>query len=230
MDYAAENALLDHDIIWDGTASGGGSNGVYAIRRLSAKPFRTTFGNIRISDIVPLFVADRVKRQQRASAAGGQHPAPPEMNGDWLLDWLTDDVLKAYNAGQGYTNNVPFKLAHAPKFSDGIITPATVHFSGNMVCLLGPHGGSHLDQFAAIAVDNDLCHTIGMQTGGYSNTWEWAEEVAFPTTGEPVIGFMWSVGQTIRPNGEILEGNPAAIAEEIPLTHENFAMSSRFAA
>ena len=33
---------------------------------------------------------------------------------------------------------------------------------------------------------------------------------------------MWSIGHTVRPNGEILEGNPAPVDEWIPLTAENF--------
>jgi hypothetical protein len=32
---------------------------------------------------------------------------------------------------------------------------------------------------------------------------------------------MYSIGHSIRPNGEILEGNPAAVDEWIPLTAEN---------
>ena len=92
-----------------------------------------------------------------------------------------------------------------------------------MVCLFGPYGGSHLDQFAAIVVDNDLCRAIGMPTGGYSNTWEWSEVVRFPISKQPVVEFMWSIGHTIRPNGEVLEGNPAAVHEWIPVTSTNYA-------
>ena len=33
---------------------------------------------------------------------------------------------------------------------------------------------------------------------------------------------MWSIGHTIRPNGEILEGNPALPDEYIPITRENY--------
>jgi hypothetical protein len=91
-----------------------------------------------------------------------------------------------------------------------------------MVVWLSPYGGSHLDQFASIVVDNDLGHTIGMPAGGYSNTWEWEEVLRFPTSGEPVMRFMWSIGHTIRPNGEILEGNPAQVADFIPVTWDNY--------
>ncbi len=223
MEYARDNDLLDHDIVWDGTRSGGGSLGPYAIQRFSPKPFKTTFGNLRISDVIPEFIAERVDSYSAREPMLDAGTSETIDDGTWLIDWLTDDVQKAFDAGQEYTNNVPFKLAHAAKYSDGIIQPADVHFRGNMVCLMGPNGGSHLDQFYAIVTDNDLCTTIGMQTGGYSNTWEWDEEVRFPTTGEPVIRFMWNIGHTISPGGRIVEGDPSAIGDYIPLSRENFA-------
>jgi hypothetical protein len=91
-----------------------------------------------------------------------------------------------------------------------------------MVCFFGPYGGSHLDQFASIVIDNHLAYTLGMPCGGYSNTWEWEEVLSFPTS-KPVVQFMWSIGHTIRPNGEVLEGNPAQVDEHIPLTRENYS-------
>lgn len=221
-EYAAENNLLDHDIIWDGTKSGGGSLGAYAIQRLSPKPFKTTFGNMRISDVIPAFIAGKVEAYEERQILDSGVPETMD-DGTWLIEWLTDDVQKAYDAGQEYTNNVPFKVAHAPKHSDGILQPAEVHFRGNMVCLFGPDGGSHLDQFSTIVIDNDLCHAIGMQTGGYSNTWEWSEDVTYPGNGRPVIGFMWNIGHTIGPRGQIVEGNPAEIDENIPLSRQNFS-------
>ena len=39
---------------------------------------------------------------------------------------------------------------------------------------------------------------------------------------EPVVAYMWSIGHTIRPNGEVLEGNPADVDESVPQTRENF--------
>ena len=222
LDYASENGLLDHDIVWDGTRSGGGSLGAYAIQRLSPEPFKTTFGNLRISDVIPAFIAERVDRFEAKEAMLDSGTPETIDDGTWLIDWLTNDVQKAYDAGQEYTNNVPFKLAHAPKHSDGVLHPAETHFRGSMVCLMGPNGGSHLDQFYEIVTDNGLCKTIGMTTGGYSNTWEWEAEVVYPTTGEPAIGFMWNIGHTISPAGKIVEGDPAEIGEFIPLTRENF--------
>jgi hypothetical protein len=73
----------------------------------------------------------------------------------------------------------------------------------------------------SIIVDNDLGPVVGMPPGGYSNTWEWEEILTLPGTDRPLVGFMYSIGHSIRPNGEILEGNPAAVDEWIPLTAEN---------
>lgn len=221
MEYAAEHKLLDHAIIFDGTRSRGGSKGAYLIQRLSSKPLKTTFGNLRLSDITPAFIKKKqLQYQQRKILDSGVTETIDD--GTWLMAWLEDDVTKGILAGQSYSNNVPFKLAHLPKYSDGILNPAEVHFRGPLVCLFSPYGGSHLDQFASIVIDNKLGHTMGMSTGGYSNTWEWKEDLVFPLSKKPVVRYMWSIGHTIRPNGEILEGNPAEVDEYIPITRDNY--------
>jgi hypothetical protein len=221
VNYASENQWLDAPIIWDGTRSRGGSKGAYAIQRLSPKSFKTTFGNVRISDITESFIQGRrVAYKKRKILDSGVKETVDD--GTWLMDWLENDVTQAIEEGKDYSNNVPFKLAHLPKDSDGVLSPAEIHFRGPMVCLFSPHGGSHLDQFAAMVVDNNLAYTIGMPCGGYSNTWEWEETLKFPKSQKPVAEFMWSMGHTIRPNGEILEGNPADVDEYIPITRENY--------
>ena len=221
MAHAEKNGFLEHDLIWDGTRSGGGSRGAYAVQRIQPRPFKTTFGNLRLSDVTEPFIArTRERFKQRQVTDSGVNETMD--GGRWLLDWLEDDVMKGLRAGQEYSNNVPFKLAHLPKWSDGIVRPAKVHFRGRLVCLLGPYGGSHLDQFAAIVIDNGLGHTIGMPAGGYSNTWEWDETLVFPSSGKPVIGFMYNIGHTIRPNGSILEGEAAAVAEPLAQTRDNY--------
>ena len=221
VDYAEENDLLDHDIVFDATRSRGGSNGAYAVQRLSPHPFKTTFGNLKLSDVTKPFIEgqrDRFERRQKEN-----RPKIPGIDdGTWLMEWLDTDVAKGLEAGQAYSNDVPFKLAHLPKHSDGIIHPAETHFRGRLVVLLGPHGGSHLDQFASIVADNDLGVLVGMPAGGYSNTWEWEEVLKFPGSDKPLVRYMWSIGHTIRPNGQVLEGNAADVDELIPLTRENF--------
>ena len=220
IELAEKNGYLGYDLIWDGTRSRGGGRGAYAIQRLSPKPFKTTFGNLRLSDTTLPFIES--KRRQFARRRLSDGTAETIDDGSWLMEWLEGDVIKGLEAGQAYSNTVPFKTAHAPEWSDGVLRPAAKHFRGRMVCLLGPYGGSHLDQFAAIVADNDLCLTVGMPTGGYSNTWEWEEVVRFPISGRPVVEFMWSIGHTIRPNGQVLEGNPAAMDEYIPRTRESY--------
>ena len=220
--HAEKEELLDFAIIFDATKARGGSKGAYAIQRLFSKPFKTTFGNLKISDVIPVFVDRREIRYKRRMAMLDGGVSETADDGSWLTNWLVNDVREAYERKMTYTNSVPFKLAHAPKDSDGVLRPARKHFKGAMVVLLSPHGGSHLDQFAAIVKDNSLAPIIGMPAGGYSNTWEWTEELYMPDSEDRLLSYMWSIGHTIRPNGEILEGNPAIPDEYIPLTRENY--------
>ena len=218
--YAKKKRLLDHDIVIDATRSGGGGRGAYLVQALTPKPFKITFGNLRLSDVTAEFIRDRREQFDRGEEF---NDGEPETVGDprWLVEWLEGDVAAGLAAGQTYSNNVPFKLAHAPEWSDGILRPHDTHFTGRMVCWYSPYGGSHLDQFSSITCDNELCSAIGMPTGGYSNTWEWEEVLTFPISGKPVVTFMWNIGQTIRPNGEVLEGNPPKVNEYLPLTADN---------
>lgn len=219
---AGQEGWLDHALIIDVTRSRGGSLGSYALQRLQPRAFKTAFGTLRLSDVTEPFIA--VKRAELALRAPLAADSRETIDsGAWLLDWLENDVIAGLVRGDLKTAPVPFKLAHAPKDSDGVLEPAPLHFSGPLVVISGPSGGAHLDQFNSIVADNDLGAIIGMPAGGYSNTWEWEEELVFPGTSRPVVGFMWSIGQTIRPNGEILEGNPATPDVWEPLTANGFA-------
>ncbi len=219
---AEQEGWLDDALIVDVTRSRGGSLGPYALQRLQPRAFKTTFGTLRLSDVIEPFIT--VKRAELDARALLEGSSPETIDdGTWLLDWLQNDVIAGLARGDTTTVPVPFKLAHAPKDSNGVLEPAPLHFTGPLVVISGPHGGSHLDQFNSIVADNDLGPIIGMPAGGYSNTWEWEEELAFPGTDQPVIGFMWSIGHTIRPNGEILEGNPAVPDVWEPLTAAGFA-------
>jgi len=220
MEVAQERGLLDRAVIFDATRSGGGSLGAYAVQRLQPRPFRTTFGTLQISDVIEPFVAERRAAFENRRVYDGDGPETVD-DGTWLMDWLENEVLQDLADGKEVTEPVPFKLAHAPKDSDGILQPAPVHFRGPFLVFSGPDGGSHLDQFMSIVVDNELGPVFGMEAGGYSNTWEWEEVLHYPGTDQPVAGFMWNIGHTIRPNGEILEGNPASVTHRLPLTAEN---------
>ncbi len=220
VEYAAAQDLLDRTLVMDVTRSRGGSLGPYAMQRLQPRPFKTTFGNLRLSDVIRPFIDEK---RAEAAEQGAMDSGVPEVidDGTWLLDWLEVDVEPALARGDDYSNAVPFKSAHAPRDSDGILDPAPTHFRGPIAIISGPSGGSHLDQFVSIVSDNRLGPVVGMPPGGYSNTWEWEETLTFQPGGQPVVGFMWNIGHTLRPNGEILEGNPVEVDEWIPLTAAN---------
>jgi len=77
------------------------------------------------------------------------------------------------------------------------------------------------NQFMATVLDNEPAAIIGVSAGGDSNTCEWEEVLRYPWAHQPVGGFMWSIGHTIRPNGEVMEGNPADVTYPLPLPSEN---------
>jgi len=219
---ARAEGFLDHALVFDATRSGGGSLGAYAVQHIQPRPFKTTFGTLRISDVIQPFIDEKEEEFQEERVFDGGGPETVD-DGSWLMDWIRTDLTEALARGDSVTVPVPFKNAHAPKDSDGILEPGPVHFRGPLVVFSGPNGGSHLDQFMSIVADNELGHIIGMPAGGYSNSWEWEEVLTYPGTEQPVLGFMWSIGHTIRPNGEVLEGNPAQLHEWLPLTAENGA-------
>jgi hypothetical protein len=220
MEMAEARDLLDYTMIVDVTRSGGGSRGAYAVQRLQSRPFKTTFGNLRLSEVIEPWVLERQESFGSTVFTDGETPELID-DGSWLMEWLEMDVLPALERGDEYTNDVPFKSAHAPRDSDGVLSPAPVHFRGPFAVISGPDGGSHLDQFIHQVVDNGLGPVVGMQPGGYSNTWEWEEVVTLTGSDRPLVRFMWNIGHTITPGGEIAEGNPAVIDVEVPLGADN---------
>ena len=220
VEYAEEEQILDWDIVIDVTYSRGGSWGAYVIQRLIDRPFRTTFGNVRLSDLGRQRIENYASRDPRTDE--------PDIFGlnlsrSWLYDWARSDATEAIERGDEYTAPVPFKLAHLPKDSDGVLHPAPVHFSGEIAIINAwTFGGSHLDQVMAMFVDNELATFVGVPTGGFSNTWEGEEDLYFPGTSQPVVRFIWTIGHTLRPNGEVLEGNPAQPDSYIPITRKNY--------
>ena len=220
VQYADRNDVLDYDMIIDVTWSGGGYWGAYAIQRLVDQPFRTTFGNVRLSDLGK----ERIEREATRRVRSGERDLEGlNRSGSWLIDWARTDGREAVRRGDEYTLPTPFKLAHLPKDSDGFLQPAPVHFSGRTIIINArTWGGSHLDQFVAMFVDNDLATFVGVPTGGYSNTWEEEEILYYPGTTRPVVEFQWTIGHTLRPNGEVLEGNPAQPDIHSPITRENY--------
>lgn len=208
MALCQARGLLNHGVIFDATRSRGGNYGGYLLQRLASRPFRINFGDLRLSDAISSVLADVLAEDAADLAKGDRTPAQIAAMG-WRRDWLQGDVTRALiEGGADTTVPVPFKCAHQPSVGDGIIHPETPHFRGPVACLTMPFAGSHIDQFVAQLHDNNLCHQIGLPLGGYSKTWVGTEVIRLPD-GRPLARFGWSCGNTLRPNGEVLESNPA---------------------
>ena len=230
MTYARTSRRLDYAVVYDLTRGGGGDFEEYTLQRLQSRPFKVMFGNLRISDITPPLV-QRLREEAVTAVAQDTGTTRPLLardimlrdSGRYLINWLDGDVAAAIRAKQAYTNNVQFKSQFLPTTSDGYLYRAKEHFTGPMALLTAPSACSGADQFAAMFIDNDLGLSVGMPQGGCSNTWEWEETLTFPISGKPVAMFSWSVGHSIRPTGEVLEGNSAQPRLSVPLTRDNYA-------
>lgn len=219
MQFCAACDLLDHALIFDATRSRGGDYGGYLLQRLASRPFRINFGDLRLSDAIPGVIVDVLAEDEAALKAGDRTPAQIAAMG-WRRDWLLGGVTRALSDGLETTVPVPFKCAHQPAMGDGILHPAALHFRGPIVCLTMPFAGSHIDQVVAQLRDNKLCYQIGMPLGGYSKTWVGTEVIRLPN-GRPLARFGWSCGNTLRPNGEVLESNPAIPHVSLPPSRAN---------
>ncbi|WP_374832059.1 hypothetical protein [Paenochrobactrum pullorum] len=220
MAYAQTHQHLGHNIIYDATRSRGGDFGGYLLQHLSSQPIRINFGDLRLSDAIEAVIATVLGEDDAAIAEGNLNLA--QLNAcRWRRDWLLGTVLNDLKAGKAKTAAIPFKCAHQPESGSGILPPAPVHFTGKIVMLTVPYAGSHIDQVAAQLCDNKMCHHIGMPLGGFSKTWTHEEVLTFPRTGQKIASFAWSCGNTIRPNGEVLESNPAMPDAYFPITRGN---------
>jgi hypothetical protein len=197
----------DYNVIVDAVDSTGGSHSQLLVRLLAHEPFKTTKGNIRLG----LHWFPSLKRELLDDAS------------DDLREWLNGPATNQWAEGAEYTTAVPFKCRFFNHTKQGIMTPQKYGVQGRVALLLGPSGGSNLDHFAATMLDNNIADfSVGIATGGHSNTWEFSEEVKFPETSVPVVEFMWSVGHAFRPNGSVLEGNAAEPAKTLSVTPLNY--------
>ncbi|MCG8555301.1 MAG: hypothetical protein MJD61_08440 [Proteobacteria bacterium] len=196
---AREERVLRYDLIVDATHSQGGRRSALLVQVLAARPFKTTFSDLRVQD--KEFVRSHLDRYSRQVQA-----------------WAN----AAMSRGRAYTTRAPYKLELLDVDDAGIMKPAKERFRGRKVALLFPLAGSSLDQFAAMIIDNPglEIHTMGMPTGGFSKSWMWAQTIRLPRGRE--LAFKHSVGHTVRPNGELLEGNPALPRRIVRFTRGNF--------
>lgn len=219
VDLARRRGWLDHGLILDATDAEGGKDAIYALRRLRPQSFRPSMGNLRLSDAAAEWVEARLA--EAPPTAAGLPGTGTE--GSWMLEWFRHEVRDSLAAGAAYSNPVPATLAAAGDVEvrpGERIDPAPVHFRGAMVAFFAPRGGSELDLFAAMLKDNGMAHLVGMTPGGFSNTWTYGEVLRFPGTQQPVVRFEYTIGNALRPNGQVLESNPA-----LPDEWETFSSS-----
>ena len=198
--YMVTNNLLDANIIFFAPFSSGGSGSQEILSILTPYPYKTTFGNVKHSDI-----SDNLARQRSSR----------------VEDW----ILRTFDTGAEFTTNEPFKLQYGDEFTDGVfhtITNESQRFSGNVVAIFSSMGGSNLDQMSAMMIQNGVAYSIGNPTGGYSNTWEWDETLRYESNNQSVIEYIWNIGHTLRPDGQVLEGNPVDVDEMISMSSTNF--------
>lgn len=220
MALCAEQGLLGHDLIFDASISRGGDYGGYLLRVLAKTRFRINLGDLRRCDAIAGIIEEVLAEDDEALASGRLNQGQVAATG-WRKRWLLEAVLPSLSE-DGSTPAVPFKCAHQPMDGDGWLEPAETHFTGPMVMLTMPFGGSHIDQVAAQIADNQMCIAhIGMPLGGFSKTWVGTEILRLPS-GQPIAAFQWSCGNTIRPNGEVLESNPAIPDRPFPVTRDNY--------
>jgi hypothetical protein len=124
-----------------------------------------------------------VLEEDRQAIAEGRFGPVETAATHWRRAWLEGPVRSALARGDAVTDPVPFKCAHQPHTGNGVLEPAPVHFSGAIVCLTMPFGGSHIDQVVAQMSDNGMCHHIGMPLGGYSKTYVHEETLRLATSG-----------------------------------------------
>ncbi len=204
--WANKNKRLSDHIILDATQCRGGSGSPLLVSILTSMPFKTTFGNIRVSDLeVENYISNRLC------------DSAMELEECEIYAWYNE----AKNSGRNYTTNRPFKLRYSNVDQDGFMYPDNF-FLGPVSAIFSSRGGSNTDQLAAMLIDNNiLCQSLGYPTGGYSNTWEFRDEIR-RKNGKKICDFMWTIGHTIRPNGQILEGNPPDVNIVRNYTRENY--------
>ncbi len=200
---AKNHNILNANVIFDISESSGGSGAPNLVRILAQEPFQTTWGNVRIGDYLDDF---------KLGFSGATR------------EWLDSDVEQARANGKDYSENVPFKLQFFSKTDDGVMDPAEERFFGKIAMISGSNTGSQVDQCAAMMIDNEIpIASFGMPCGGYSNTWEYEPYLNFPEGSDNWFEYHWNIGHTIRPNGEVLEANPALPEYPYDLTSGNFS-------
>lgn len=222
VSLAQRRGWLDRGLILDASEAEGGEGAVYALRHLRPQSFRPSLGNLRLSDAAAQWVEARLA--DAPPAVAGLNPGS-DVERSWILEWFRHEVRDSLNAGAAYSNAVAAHMASSGGSGTARaewVDPAPVHFRGPMVAFFAPRGGSELDRFAAMLKDNGMAHLIGMTPGGFSNSWTYGEVLRFPGTEQPVVRFEYTIGNALRPNGQVLESNPALPHEWVTFSASDY--------
>ncbi|MFI5347834.1 MAG: S41 family peptidase [Elusimicrobiota bacterium] len=185
----SRNAAYDRLLV-DVRENGGGPIAQRLTELLARKPFRGTWS---YAVFTPL-----LRRDKDFRAAAYRHPEAEK------------EAMSLRELESGAERSSPHAFvcvtpACGPRDGDG--RPAETGLNYKTFLLIGPYCVSSCDQFAAVFVDNDLGESVGLPAQGASSPSR-ADKTFKLADGEE-FSITLSFGITFRPNGEILEGNPA---------------------
>jgi len=115
-------------------------------------------------------------------------------------------LSKELEAGRAVSSPVSFQCNARTCQTEFLVRPARARPPLPVALLIGPTCMSGCDQFAAMFADNSVGPVLGQPTRGASAPFRlpWPLPLANGTSASVTL----NVGQTLRPNGEVLEGNP----------------------
>ena len=208
--FLTDEELWEHDFIVDATEArtGGTASPVPLLRVLAKEPFHPCSGQVRISDLVEEYSDVMRRREGRDSEA---------------VRWIQEEVQAAADAGDEWSPATPWPPGVTQGDSEGLLRPAELHVQGNVVYLFSSEVDGVVDQLSALVIDGGLGWSIGTPTGGRGTDWRWSETLELPGTDKKIAAFMWSIARIVRPNGELLDGNPPTPHDPIAVTAESWA-------
>lgn len=92
---------------------------------------------------------------------------------------------------------------------EAVYPPDTSHKKFNVAVLSGPVCMSSCDQFVAMVKDNGIGKVLGLPSRGADSPMR--AQKAFSLKNGDKFSLIFSAGNGYRPNGELLEGNPAKV-------------------
>ena len=202
--WAVAQGVLHYNVVFDLSAARGSVVPWTLLQTLVDQPVLVTQATLRLSDVTPSLISRLLRSASPA-----------------LKTWLVDVVRPAQERGVDMVGPVPYGMVLPPD-TEGILDPAEVHFTGGRSALIAASSSPAVNHLAAMWVDNGLGASHGVAPFGCANAWQWRAPISLPRSDRPLVDFLWNVGHVIRPNGEVLEGNPPQPTDPVPVTAGNF--------